>query len=53
MNFNPFFFFMIFGAFVKIIWEVGMAFIVLAGQIIVAISSLIKQRRENKQKEVN
>lgn len=41
MNLNPFFFFIVFGAFMKLIWEIGIAIIILTGSLINVISRLI------------
>ena len=41
MNLNPFFFFVVFGVFMKLIWEIGIAVIILMGSLISVISRLI------------
>ena len=41
MNLNPFFFFIVFGAFMKMIWEIGIAIIVLIGSLINVIAKLV------------
>ena len=41
MNLNPFFFFIVFGVFMKLIWEIGIAIIILTGSLINVISRLI------------
>ena len=41
MNLNPFFFFIVFGAFMKLIWEIGIAIIILTGSLISVIAKLV------------
>ena len=41
MNLNPFFFFVVFGVFMKLIWEIGIAIIILTGSLINVISKLV------------
>ena len=41
MNLNPFFFFLVFGVFMKMIWEIGIAIIIWIFSLISVISRLI------------
>lgn len=53
MNFNPFFFFMVFGAFAKLVWELCVLSFQLLSMIIEAIINFSQAIKSKRNKNIN